>query len=286
MINYSAEYVVKEFHVSDTKNGNKMGKLLLEDIKSKEVLNCVLWQEAIDNNDPKALRTGNTVRIISGEYKEQFNNVNVRELELLEEAPVGIELEDREKLFNNIFKIISSFKDQNLRDSISKIIIENKELFKVTPAAKSVHHNYVGGLMQHIWECIDFAQVLFPRFRQDINNETILAACIMHDIGKMFEYEIDLETGIVKYNENFEKEWISHTQYAYSWAMNNDFKDLARIIAAHHGRKDWGALIDLDKNFNTSTKEPEPVEYLMHHIDDLSAKFGMIGVEQLERVSK
>ncbi|MDD3014386.1 MAG: HD domain-containing protein [Candidatus Gastranaerophilales bacterium] len=278
MIDYSSEYVVKEFHLSDTKNGNKMGKLQLEDVKSKEVLNCVLWQEFIDNMDPKTLRTGNTVRIVTGEYKEQFKNVNIRELELLEEAPIGLEKEDREKLFNNILEVVNRFKDQSLKEAISKIIFENIELFKISPAAKSMHHNYVGGLMQHVFECIEFAQAIFPKFRQEIDHDTILAACIMHDIGKIFEYKIDLESGVIEYNEEFKKDWISHTQYSFSWAMNNGFKQLARIIAAHHGRTDWEAIIDLNQ------RDLEPELYLMHHIDDLSAKFGMVGVTDLNAV--
>ncbi len=272
MIDYSSEYVVKEFHLSDTKNGNKMGKLQLEDIKSKEVLNCVLWQEAIDNNDPKALRTGNTVRIIAGEYKEQFKNVNIKELELLEEAPIGLELEDRETLFNNILEVINNFKNQNLKEAVSKVIFENIDLFKVTPAAKSMHHNYVGGLMQHIWECIEFAQSVFPKFRKEVDHDIIFAACIMHDIGKIFEYKVNLESGLIEINEEFKKDWISHTLYGFNWAMNNGFNQLARIIAAHHSRTDWEAIIDLNQ------RDLEPELYLMHHIDDLSAKFGMINV--------
>lgn len=277
MIDYTSEYVVKGFQLSDTKTGNKMGKLQLENIKNKEGLNCVLWQEAIDNADPKVLRTGNTVRIISGEYKEQFKNVNIRELQLIEEAPIGLEKEDREKLFKNILEVINDFQDQNLNKAVSKIIFENIELFKVTPAAKSMHHNYAGGLMQHIWECLELAKAIFPKFIIEIDHDIILAACIMHDIGKIFEYKIDLESGIIEVNEEFKKDWISHTQYGFSWAMNNGFKQLARIIAAHHARTEWEAIIDLNQ------KDLEPELYLMHHIDDLSATFGMVNVNLFKK---
>ena len=47
------------------------------------------------------------------------------------------------------------------------------------------------------------------------------------------------------------------------------------MIAAHHGRKDWGAIIDLDE------KNLEPELYLLHHVDDISAKFGAIKAEDL-----
>ena len=58
--------------------------------------------------------------------------------------------------------------------------------------------------------------------------------------------------------------------------MNNDFKEIARMIAAHHGRSDWGAIIDLDQ------KDLEPELYFIHIVDNLSAKFGKINVRLLE----
>ena len=53
------------------------------------------------------------------------------------------------------------------------------------------------------------------------------------------------------------------------------YKKIAKMIAAHHGRADWGAIVDLD------TKDLEPIYYLIHHIDDMSAKYGMTNVAML-----
>ena len=58
--------------------------------------------------------------------------------------------------------------------------------------------------------------------------------------------------------------------------MNNGFKEIARMIAAHHGRSDWGAIIDLDQ------KDLEPELYFIHIVDNLSAKFGKINTRLLE----
>ena len=57
--------------------------------------------------------------------------------------------------------------------------------------------------------------------------------------------------------------------------MNQGFKEIAKMIAAHHGRTDWGAIVDLNQ------KDLEPAAYLMHHIDDLSAKYGKVNVSLL-----
>ena len=57
--------------------------------------------------------------------------------------------------------------------------------------------------------------------------------------------------------------------------MSNGFDKIAKMIASHHGRADWGALIDLNE------KDLEPFYYIVHHIDDLSAKFGKISVKDI-----
>ena len=109
-----------------------------------------------------------------------------------------------------------------------------------------------------------------------IDPDIVYAACILHDFGKIFEYKTDLETGIISYNNDFIKDWISHSQWGFSLCMSKGYKDIAKMIAAHHGRTEWGAIIDLD------TKDLEPFIYLIHHIDDLSAKFGKTSINDLE----
>lgn len=272
MIDLSIEYEVKNFSTAKTKNDSTMGNLILINTETQEKLDCKIWENYLNKIPERYFKSGNIIKIKSGDYNEQFQNCIVKSIKLVKESPVGFDEATREKLFQDIFKVIENFKNKKLKEAISEKILENKELFMISPAAKSVHHNYVGGLMQHIFECIDYAQVLFPKFKERIDEESILAACIMHDIGKMFEYNINLETGIVEFNEDFKKNWLSHTQYGFFWAMNYNFKTLARIIAAHHARNEWDALIDLN------TKDLEPELYVMHHIDDLSAKLGLLSM--------
>ena len=60
-----------------------------------------------------------------------------------------------------------------------------------------------------------------------------------------------------------------------SGAMTNGFKTVAKMIAAHHGRSEWGAIVDLNE------KDLDPMLYILHHIDDLSAKFGRTAIADL-----
>lgn len=277
MVDLSADYEVMGYSVGDTKAGTKMGKLQLRNLSDNSTLNCILWEETINRLDSKLFRTGNVVKITGASFNEKFNNCLVSNMEIIKEAELGLDKETRNNIFNDILSTIENFKDEKLKTFVKDVWLKNKELLLVAPAAKMMHHNYLGGLIQHIFECLNFAKCIFPNMHKKINEDVLLAACILHDIGKIFEYKLDFETGFVEYNENFKKDWINHSQYGFSLCMANDQPQIAKMIAAHHGRADWGAMIDLGE------KDLDGYYYIVHHIDDLSAKFGKIYISDLEK---
>lgn len=268
-------YEVVVFSTGDTKAGTKMGKLQLKNPEDESILNCILWEEALNRMDSKLFRSGNLVRIVSATFNEKFNNCLVSALELVKEAKLGLDKSEQDSIFNEILGYVNKFKDEKLKIFISNYFKENEEKIKISPAAKRFHHNYLGGLLVHTLECLKFADVNIPLFKSKVNEEHIYAACILHDIGKIFEYKINTETGIIDHDEVFKKEWVSHSQYGFSLCMMNDFKEIAKMIAAHHSRAEWGAIVDLNE------KDLEPLYYLLHHLDDLSAKYGRISVSMI-----
>lgn len=275
MFDTETTYEVNVFSIGDTKSGTKMGKLQLKDPNDDSLLNCILWEEALNRMDEKIFRTGNRVRIVSGSFNEKFNNCLISSLELVQEAKIGLEKNEIEKIYNQITEYINKISDAKLKTFILNYFKENEEQIKIAPAAKAMHHNYLGGLLVHTLECLEIAEENLKILSTKIDPDKVYAACILHDIGKIFEYTINTESGLVDYDENFRKDWLSHSQYGFSLCMNEGFKDIAKMIAAHHGRSEWGAMIDLDQ------KDLDPIVYLMHHIDDLSAKFGKINVSMI-----
>jgi len=268
-------YEVVTFAIGDTKSGTKMGKLQLRDTENDEFLNCILWEEALNRMDSKLFRCGNQLRIVQGSFNEKYNNCLVQALELVKEAKTGLSEEEREEEYKALISFIDKIKDEELKKFVLGIYTENKEKILISPAAKLMHHNYIGGLMVHIHECLRYAETMFGMFFQRVNHDEVFAACLLHDIGKIYEYKVDVESGLIDYDEEFRKEWITHSQYGFCLCMNAGFKRVARMIAAHHARTDWGAIIDLNE------KDIEPILYLVHHIDDLSAKYGKINVAML-----
>lgn len=275
MFSTEIHYEVVTFSIGDTKAGTKMGKLQLKDTVNNEVLNCILWEEALNRMDLKLFRTGNILRIVSGSFNEKFNNCLINSLELIKEAKIGLELSERENLYKELIAYVDKISDEKLRDFVKTIYEEQKDKLLIAPGAKMMHHNYIGGLMVHTLECLKYADANLEAFFQKIKKDDVYAACLLHDIGKVFEYTVDLESGLIDYDENFRKEWITHSQYGFTICMTAGFKKVAKMIAAHHARTDWGAIVDLD------TKDLEPIYYLVHHLDDLSAKFGRTSVNML-----
>jgi putative nucleotidyltransferase with HDIG domain len=276
MFNTEDLYEVVIFAIGDTKAGTKMGKLQLKNTVDDTLLNCILWEEALNRFDSKIFRTGNLVRIVSASFNEKFNNCLVSALELVKEASLGLDEKQIDKYWNKLKSYIDKIQDKNLQNFVAEQFARYEDKFKISPAAKLMHHNYIGGLLVHTVECAEYAELNLKNFTYKTNEDEIYAACLLHDFGKIFEYTVDTETGLIDYVQGFREEWISHSQYGFTICMNAGFKKVAKMIAAHHGRAEWGAIIDLNG------KDLEPELYLIHLIDNLSAKFGKINVRDLE----
>ena len=276
---YSTEdvYEVVIFSIGDTKAGTKMGKLQLRDTVDDSILNCVLWEETLNRFDSKIFRTGNLVRIVSASFNEKYNNCLVSALELVKEAKLGLESSQINEYWSKLNSFINKITNSELRIFVQGMFDKYSDEFKIMPAAKLMHHNYIGGLLVHTVECCEFAELNMANFAYKADKDEIFAACLLHDFGKIFEYTIDMETGLIDYAPGFREEWISHSQYGFSLCMNAGFKRVAKMIAAHHGRAEWGAIVDLDQ------KDLEPELYLIHFMDNLSAKFGKINVSLIEQ---
>lgn len=275
MFSTTVQYEVLSYTIGDTKAGTKMGKLQLKNTEDDTVLNCVLWEETINRLDVKLFRVGNILRIVSATFNERFNNCLISSVELIKEAKMGLDCDEQDEVFNKIISHLEKIKNDELRSFVVGFYKEHADDIKVSPAAKTMHHNYMGGLLVHTLECIEIAESVINTVFQNISYDNAIAACALHDIGKIFEYTIDEENGMIDYDHDFQKEWITHSQYAFSLCMTKGFKEVAKMIAAHHARADWGAIIDLN------TKELENYVYFVHHVDDLSAKYGKISAGML-----
>ena len=151
-----------------------------------------------------------------------------------------------------------------------------EKLFFTAPAAKRIHHAYLGGLAVHTLSMLKLAmhvQSVYPFLDLDL----LITGCSLHDIGKIHEYtyarKIDMSTrgrllGHIMIGHDMVSEKIRNLK-----DFPHDIRDkLLHMIISHHGRLEWG-----------SPRLPMFAEALvLHHIDNLDSKVAMFQKE-LER---
>lgn len=154
--------------------------------------------------------------------------------------------------------LISLIKDPYLQQLCKNLVGHKgkyRDAYLIAPAAKRMHHAYPGGLAEHSIEVADFCisdyNLLKEKYTyQELNLDLLLSASILHDIGKIDEYElIDENLGIYSFTEvgNIIGHLCLSAMWVYSEMENiKDFpKDLkiqlSHIILSHHGRLEWGS---------------------------------------------
>ena len=139
-------------------------------------------------------------------------------------------------------------------------------MFKRTPAAKTLHHNYIGGLLEHVVELIALSQDVAKRF-PSINKDLLTVGSFLHDIGKVRELAVRKS---IEYTT--EGRLIGHISLGYEMVVEKvnaipGFPSeltmlLKHIILSHHGEYEFG-----------SPKRPKIQEAIViNYLDDLAAK--------------
>ncbi|HHV61753.1 MAG TPA: HD domain-containing protein [Firmicutes bacterium] len=147
------------------------------------------------------------------------------------------------------------------------------ELFTTAPAAKSVHHAYIGGLIEHTTNVLDIC-ITMTRIYPIIDRDLLVAGAILHDIGKIWEYRYD---GLIDITD--EGRLIGHIVLGEMMLVDRIrtiegfpvelAMRLRHMILSHHGEYEFG-----------SPRRPKFIEAcVLHYADNLdaqSARFAQI----------
>jgi 3'-5' exoribonuclease len=139
-------------------------------------------------------------------------------------------------------------------------------LYQRAPAAKTVHHAYLGGLLEHVLSMCALAGFTASHYR-GIDRDLLMAGVLLHDIGKI--HELSYERGFAYTTEG---QLLGHITMGICMVEEKlrglpDFPPRLRalvehMILSHHGRLEFG-----------SPKEPLfPEAQLLHHLDDMDSK--------------
>lgn len=168
-----------------------------------------------------------------------------------------------EEMKNEFFKIIESINDGALKKLLNSIFRNNYiwQKFSYYPAAKSIHHAYIHGLLEHtisVGNIVKFLSRSYPK----IDKEIALAGGLLHDIGKIYELEIT-NPDVYTLNGKLLGHLIQGVILLEKKAAEiKDFPQkklllLEHIILSHHGSKEAGSPV-----------EPQTIEALLVHLAD------------------
>ena len=169
-----------------------------------------------------------------------------------------------------------------LKTLVRNVIDENLTLFVRMPAAQNMHHSYTSGLLEHVWSMTRIASfwpTLRPVLRRldpPLNRGLIVAATVLHDIGKLRE----LAYHPVEARYTTEGTLIGHVLMGRDMVREPRPEDrriseraslcLEHAILAHHGKREFGTPV-----------APATLEALIvSFVDDLDAKVNMVARER------
>lgn len=180
---------------------------------------------------------------------------------------------DIDEMWERVKEILRTIQDRDLLEVI-KLFVQDEQLvarFKRAPAAMTMHHAYVGGLLEHTLSLLELAQVIIPRFPR-LSLDLVLAGLFLHDIGKTEELEFDTN---FKYSD--QGQLLGHICHCVIWIEEKVKKveqdtgkvfprdkkwALQHVVLSHHGEYEFG-----------SPKLPAmPEAIAVHYIDNLDAK--------------
>ncbi|NLG32888.1 MAG: HD domain-containing protein [Syntrophomonadaceae bacterium] len=263
------KYLILEKVQRKTKDGREVINLTVCD--STGDIDAVIWDNcSISGN----LQTGLVVGVLGdlGSYNNRLQ-ITAKRVKILEENPDQYIKKpdlDIEKLWFKLNQLIESVSDAYMKELLTRVFSGLNNQFGYAPAAKKIHHNYAGGLLEHtiaVANLLDKTAGLYP----DTNRDLIITGALLHDIGKVVEYEIKL---VPEYT--VEGRLLGHIMLGaeivgrHIEQMKKDGVDfpaklewmIKHMILSHHGSLEYGSPVI----------PVFPEAFLLHIMDNLDAR--------------
>ncbi|NLJ33603.1 MAG: HD domain-containing protein [Firmicutes bacterium] len=262
-----------KYQKANTGGEGEFLRLVLGD--NSGTINAVMWEGA--GAAYRSCETSPLVRITGRvtTYREQ-PQVTVEGLTAVNKQKVNLadfqraSERDRREMVEEIQELARELNNPFLRELIFSFIQDRQFLvaFADAPAAKAIHHAYVGGLLEHTLETVAICLEIFTLYPRYLNRDLLVAGAILHDIGKIKEYDAHaLNFEITDSGKLFGHIVLGHQMVKENMDKIDGFPpdlavELLHMILSHHGQRSWGS--------------PEPPKtmnaFALHHADYLGAQ--------------
>lgn len=175
---------------------------------------------------------------------------------------------DSEEMFSELLGIAAGVRNIHLRALLESFFRDEKisRPYRLAPAAKSVHHAYLSGLIEHVLSMCSLARMTASHYK-DIDLDLLLTGVILHDIGKIAELTYDRSFGYSSEGQLIGHIILGVRMLHQKIAELPEFPPrlctlVEHMILSHHGALEFG-----------SPKVPAfPEALLLHHLDNMDSK--------------
>ncbi len=274
-------FLVKSVKLGETRAGKPYLVLTVMD-RSGEISGPI-W----DNVEPlqQICTPGEVIRLVGmvQSYREKPQlKIDTAEKAVQEESDPGLFLptstRNLEEMAEELSACMQSVSNPFLKKLLGHFFKKGEwwDAFQEAPAAKAIHHAYIGGLLEHSLSVARVADFLAGHY-QGVDRSLLLTGALLHDIGKL--EELTMAGGVVDYTVKGRLKGhlvIGSEMVALAAGKIRDFPEelleqLQHMILSHHGRLEFG-----------SPTLPMTVEaFILTFLDDLDAKMNI--TEQLRR---
>ena len=214
------------------------------------------------------------VRGLLNKFNGRFQ-LTVHKVRSLEDSEVDFDdylprtTKDIGALWRTLGSFVESFQDQHLKALLHAFMSDPRieTAYKNAPAAKTLHHAFIGGLLDHVVSLFHLCDLACRNYPEMINRDLLLTGAFLHDIGKIHELTFARSfayttRGQLLGHMIIELEML-HEKVAQVPGFPDEYKTLIEhLIISHHGKYEFG-----------SPKMPMfPEALMLHYLDDLDSK--------------
>lgn len=248
-------YIINDAKLCKASNGNPYLRAKL--IDNSGSIPLIIWDydsEVNEKHNGRIVYILGTVSVynnqlqVSGEQIElatadKYNLSNVIG-RIVPCAPIDVE-DYIAYLYDKIYNI----HDPDYYGIVLTLVMKYHDQFLSIPASKSIHHSFKHGLLMHTCNMLKLADAICETYGDEIYRDLLIAGIILHDIGKISEFEISEETCLVT-GYSSRGNAVGHSvlgaieveEIGVAKNVDNEkISMLQHMLLSHHGKPEYGA---------------------------------------------